>query len=654
MSLLQRVCKSLGRLGLVVALPATLFGQANSGYQTSGFEFAPAGNRPGDQIYPDVALATNGGYVVWQDNLTDGNSGYGISALKLDKSFSPILPIISPVNVSTNGDNENARVATLNGGGAVFVWQGGPQGLQHIYAAFLSPSNTFIARDVPVSMATSFYQQNPAVAVLANGNVMFTWASFLQDGDMFGVYGREFSPSGQPLGGEMQINLTTSFNQKSPAVAALNSGGFVVAWVSEQQRFTMAQFIYPTNAQEPERFATNIASSPSVDIFMRLYDANANPLGGELLVNTANNPCANPAVAGASDGTFAVAWSQEDIAVPNNDWDIYMRTFSSAGSGGAVQLANSQQYGEQYVPRIAASGTDYLIVWTSLGQDGSKEGVFGQFFHGGTPAGSEFQVNTTVLNQQEYPSVASDGSGRFFAVWSSFTGLDTGMDIYAQRYATYLQPLQPPAAPTVAALESYVLSVTWPPLPGMNLSFWELYVDGSGTPITLTTNFWQNEGINDTGNDYEPGSTHTFQLGYLLTDGRQSPLSPVATGKTWETARHTDMPFDWETLYYGTNSANWKNSDYVLAPGVTVGMVFAWGANPLDPSTWLTVSLTHESGGYYLNWNTIPGYLYQVQTSTDMSNWSNLGSARFASGKTDSIFLGLADVGYYRVLRVTY
>ena len=88
------------------------------------------------------------------------------------------------------------------------------------------------------------------------------------------------------------------------------------------------------------------------------------------------------------------------------------------------------------------------------------------------------------------------------------------------------------------------------------------------------------------------------------------------------------------------------------------GSPFAWSSNgariPLDPTTWLITSINHESGGYYLSWNTIPGYLYQVQTSTDMSNWSSLGSTRFASGKTDSIFLGLADVGYYRVLRVTY
>jgi hypothetical protein len=657
MSLLQRVVKSLGRLGLVLALPAALVAQTNSGYQISGVEYTPAGLLPGDQIYPDVALNANGGFMVWEDNITDGNNGYGVSALKLDHNLSAVFPIISPVNLSMNGDNENPRVALLPGGGAVIVWQGGPQGAQHIYAAFLSSSNTFIARDVPVSVSTNNYQQNPAVAVLAGGNVVFTWQSYLQDGDMFGVYAREFSPSGQPLGGEMLVNLTTAFNQRNPAIAALAGGGFVIAWVSEQQRYTISQFVQTANAQVGEPAATNTTGTASVDVYLRLYDTNASPTSGEILANTASEPCGNPAVAGGSDGTFIASWSQKDLVVSNNDWDVYMRPFSSAGSGGAVQLVNSYQYGEQYGPRIAAYGTDYLIVYTSLGQDGSRNGVFGQFFHGGTPAGDGFQVNTTTLNDQEYPSVASDGNGRFLAVWSSLTGLGTGMDVFAQRYNTYLAPLAAPAAPTVSALASYALSVTWPQISGMGITYWDLYVDGSATPIELTTNFWQNESIEEDTNDYDPGSTHTFQLAYNVVDGRESPLSPVATGKTWKDVRNGfDLPPDWETLYYGASQSNWKNSDYVLAPGVTVGDVFEWGANPLQPSTWLTVTLAHQSNGWYLSWNTIPGYLYQVETASSMvtPNWVPYGGSRYASGNTDSIFLGLSDSAFFRVVRVTY
>ena len=83
-----------------------------------------------------------------------------------------------------------------------------------------------------------------------------------------------------------------------------------------------------------------------------------------------------------------VAWgAQRHGQLTDNSWDIYARSFSSAGVGGTVVRVNSHLYGDQYAPRISAIGADYLIVWTSLGQDGSREGVFGQFVHEGWFAG---------------------------------------------------------------------------------------------------------------------------------------------------------------------------------------------------------------------------------------------------------------------------
>jgi len=50
--------------------------------------------RRADQIFPDAALTTNGGtngaFVVWQDNTTDG-SGWGVSARRLDSTLSGTL-----------------------------------------------------------------------------------------------------------------------------------------------------------------------------------------------------------------------------------------------------------------------------------------------------------------------------------------------------------------------------------------------------------------------------------------------------------------------------------------------------------------------------------------------------------------------------------
>ena len=189
------------------------------------------------------------------------------------------------------------------------------------------------------------------------------------------VYGKILSPTGQTVSNEFLINQFTSYNQRTPAVAALKNGGFVVAWVSEQER-NLAAVSSASNS-----IAVENSMAPSVDIYARLYASNGAPASAEFLVNTDANPCANPAVAAAADGSFMVAWDAHDMVNVNNGLDVYARTFSSTGAGGAVLRVNSYLPGHQYVPRISAIGADYLIVWTSLGQDGSREGVYGQFVH---------------------------------------------------------------------------------------------------------------------------------------------------------------------------------------------------------------------------------------------------------------------------------
>ena len=238
MSLLSFTRKTAVRFcwGMVLVLPAAVSGQTNY-YATNGTEYAIVGSLPGDQVWPDVAVTASGGFVVWQDNITDG-SGWGVSARRLDSTLSGTLSTFR-VNVQGTNDQENPRVALLKNGGAVFVWQGGLKGYQHIYARFLTPTNTFLTtNDLLVNTFTNNFQINPAVAVLNNSNVVVVWGSFdeASSNSLQDVYGQIFSPTGQKIGGEFLINQFISYNQRTPAVAALNNGGFVVAWVSEQER----------------------------------------------------------------------------------------------------------------------------------------------------------------------------------------------------------------------------------------------------------------------------------------------------------------------------------------------------------------------------------------------------------------------------------
>ena len=178
----------------------------------------------------------------------------------------------------------------MTGGGAAFVWQGGKLGFQRIYARFLASSNTCATGDVLVNTLTNS-QMDAAVTTLADGNVAVVWANLTNS--MKDVYVQRLSPVGQRLGGAILVNQFTAYNQRSPGIAALSDGRFVVVWISEQQQ------------------AENTA-----DVYARIYSAAGIPAGNEFLVgNGVTNVCANPSVAAAADGGFVVAWMQKDLTV---------------------------------------------------------------------------------------------------------------------------------------------------------------------------------------------------------------------------------------------------------------------------------------------------------------------------------------------------
>jgi hypothetical protein len=281
----------------------------------------------------------------------------------------------------------------------------------------------------------------------------------------------------------------------------------------------------------------------------------------------------------------------------------------------------------------------------------------------GSRVGGEFRVNTTTANSQIQPVIASDGASQFLAVWSGFTGLPYSFDLYAQRYLNALQPLEPLPPPFVYA--PFVVShnvyqpqllVSWPPVTGLSVSTYEVYVDGATAPTAVTTsNVW----MMTSANGLTTNSTHSFALDYVTTDSRRSPPSPSASGSTWSGLNWGGIPYEWmaKPEYFGGYSGGvyhtnfWPPSNTLLASGgPTLLQVFLSGGNPFDSSTWLRTALSNTPEGLFLSWNTQPGFTYQVQVATNLGTWSNFNAPRFAAGASDSIFVGGSSTGYYRVL----
>lgn len=619
--------KSLTLFGLL--LSACLSIPAHAEFAPEAGEYSISGPLPGDQVAPHLAISRRGGYVVWEDNATDGDRA-GISARRLLDNLSGWLAPFR-VNEQGRGDQKNPQVALLPGGGAVFVWQSAESDADFIYVRFLRDDGTFATGDIPVTYATTGQLLNPAIAVLADGNLVVVWSDNGRDGDLQGVFGQRFTPAGAKLGESFRVNQFTSNNQRSPALAAVTGGGFVVAWISELQ-----------------------TGWHSVDVFARVFGADGQPSSDEFLVNTDTRICAQPALSVGADGGFLVAWAQfagqsgAVTAPPTEGWNVFARPFLADGSaaGPAVQL-NAYVENHQYQPRLSAIGDDHLAVWVSVGQDGSREGIYGRFLDRlGVPKGDEFLVNTTTISQQLYPVVAADGPNRLLVAWSSYVS-GTSFDVLGQRYAA-VELLPKPGAPHVAALSQSRLSVTWPELAGYDVEAYELFIDEAAEPVSVSEPMYVLSKL-------APASTHVFRLRYRLADGRISAVSDPASGTTWDEDTNLDqLPDDWQAMYWGDDPARWPaasaDSD---GDGATNYMEFLHGTNPTDAASVLKMEIVSTTQGLRLNWNTRPGFVYQVQLSTNVNTWANFGSARFAPGTADSIAISAGPgAAYYRVIRI--
>jgi len=373
-----------------------------------GGEFSILGARTGDQVLPSLALSATEAVLVWQDPFVDG-AGQGIGMTILDNNYAG--GAILAANKTATGNQINPQVKLLKNGITIVVWQSSVLGSPDIFAR-LWKGNKPLTADIRVNAYLVDQQIDPVVDALADGGAIIAWASYGQDGSLWGIYARRFNAAGvAATPKEFLVNQYTQYNQRNPAVATLANGNYVIAWVSEQQRF-----------------------AASADIYARVFTSGGMPVTDEILLNSGNRPCASPALAPLSGGGFTAAWSQKDT-IASNSWDVWARPFSATGAPLGEELRiNAYLYGDQYRPKLASAPNGILAVWTSMGEDGSYEGVFGRYILGGVAAsGPEFQVNTTVASKQIHPTVAWNGVDRFVVIWSSFSGA-SGFDLFGQEY----------------------------------------------------------------------------------------------------------------------------------------------------------------------------------------------------------------------------
>lgn len=334
-----------------------------------------------------------------------------------------------------------------------------------------------------VNTTTSLDQEDPQVAMDANGNSVVVWADgdFTTpglDGSSLGIVGQHYDSTGAPMGGEFVVNSDTLGAQNEPAVAMDANGNFVVVWTDTadfggdgdgDNAGIAGQLFDSTGTPVGSQFLANDLTAyqqtradvemdangnflvawgdffpgpESAEFQARLFDSTGTPVAGQFQVNTFTPYRQYRSDIGFdANGDFVIAWSS---AVDNDEnYEIVARRYDSAGNplSGEIQV-NAFTTGEQRQPSLAvAAGGEFVVAWQSSGQDGSSLASIGRRFDSaGNPLGGEFQLNTYTTSIQERPEIAMDAAGNLTAIWVSSGQDGDRRGVFAQQFDAAANP----------------------------------------------------------------------------------------------------------------------------------------------------------------------------------------------------------------------
>ncbi|WP_442485021.1 peptidylprolyl isomerase [Aeoliella sp. SH292] len=231
-------------------------------------------------------------------------------------------------------------------------------------------------------------------------------------GDQDGVFVKRYDADGDEVGSAVRVNTTFAGLQHSASVAMDDDGSFVVVWAGR-------------------------GVGDKQGVFFQRFSAAGAKVGSETLVNTTvAGKQLDPVIAMNADGAFAIGWSGQSTSDASG---VYLQRFTAAGvKAGSEVLVNTTTANHQHgLAMVYDSAGNLVTAWSSLKQDGSDWGVYGQRFSStGARLGNQFAWNTTTTNSQTNVSLAAGPDGEVVAAWQSRAQDGSGWGVYARRLSS--------------------------------------------------------------------------------------------------------------------------------------------------------------------------------------------------------------------------
>jgi Ca2+-binding RTX toxin-like protein len=274
-----------------------------------------------------------------------------------------------------DGDTDSqtfiADAVTLAGGGSFLLYQDDDAGDGVVRGRTFDEDNQPVAGHFDVAKIVGKDIGFSRASGLANGNiaVTFTIADDSESGD---IYVKVISDDGDTEKDTVQINTKSAGRQFGSQIAALDSGGFAVAWIDTDQ-------------------------NGSDGVKARTFDANGKATSVEFNVDTPSNDDQNGiTVTALSGGRFAVLW-EEELGGGKIWAKLYDREGGEIGEQTLITEGASPAYYDQSARAIEVDNGVMVVAWT---RDVKQEGILARRFDvGQAGTDGDDRLNSKMLGR---------------------------------------------------------------------------------------------------------------------------------------------------------------------------------------------------------------------------------------------------------------
>ncbi|WP_277423361.1 calcium-binding protein, partial [Pseudomonas viridiflava] len=317
-------------------------------------------------INPTVAATDSGGYVVgWT------TSGKTLTVQQFDNDSVEIGTQITivPTDDSSNVNFEDVALDVLANGNIVVSWaeeltQNGFEtiGSELFMQIFDSVTHLPLSQPIPVDTQTkdnAIYAEEPSITNLANGGFVIAWERETESTGNIDIYLQRYTATGALDGKTVLVNTSTAGEQYGADITTLNDGSMVVTWVS---------VIYKNG------------EAVTGNVYMQRYNDKGVKLGGETLVNTATKEIqGEPAITALKGGGYVITWATSDEVSRTGDANLYAQIYDKNGVKVGAQMLVTSDDDDLFPVVNATDDGGFVITWEELSseRDGNNNNISG-------------------------------------------------------------------------------------------------------------------------------------------------------------------------------------------------------------------------------------------------------------------------------------